>query len=101
MGKEKSKDNQSKYAESINFCHCTNLQVEMYLGKCVDSILHQTYRNLEVFLVDDGSPDKCPKVCTRARHSLAILAYTTNPAIVKKTCEENGWFKSDEITIME
>ena len=56
----------------------------MYLGKCVDSILHQTYRNLEVFLVDDGSPDKCPKVCTRARHSLAILAYTTNPAIVKK-----------------
>ncbi len=73
----------------------------MYLGKCVDSILHQTYRNLEVFLVDDGSPDKCPKVCTRARHSLAILSYTTNPAIVKKTCEENGWFKSDEITIME
>ena len=63
--------------------------------------LHQTYRNLEVFLVDDGSPDKCPKVCTRARHSLAILAYTTNPAIVKKTCEENGWFKNDEITIME
>ena len=46
--------------------------------------LHQTYRNLEVFLVDDGSPDKCPKVCTRARHSLAILAYTTNLAIVKK-----------------
>ena len=40
-------------------------------------------------------------VCTRARHSLAILAYTTNPAIVKKTCEENGWFKNDEITIME
>lgn len=40
-------------------------------------------------------------VCTRARHSLAILAYTTNPTIVKKTCEENGWFKSDEITIME
>lgn len=40
-------------------------------------------------------------VCTRARHSLAILAYTTNPAIVKQTCEENGWFSEDEITIME
>lgn len=40
-------------------------------------------------------------VCTRARHSLAILAYTTNPAIVKQTCEENGWFSGDEITIME
>ena len=56
----------------------------MYLGKCVESFLHQTYRNIEVFFVDDGSPDKCPKVCTRARHSLAILAYRTNPAIVKK-----------------
>lgn len=40
-------------------------------------------------------------VCTRARHSLAILAYTTNPAIVKQTCEENGWFRDDEITMMD
>ncbi|MCO6953219.1 glycosyltransferase, partial [Pseudomonas aeruginosa] len=31
--------------------------VERYLRKCVDSILHQTYSNLEILLVDDGSPD--------------------------------------------
>ena len=31
--------------------------VERYLRRCVDSILHQTYRNLEVLLVDDGSTD--------------------------------------------
>lgn len=37
--------------------------VEKYLGKCVESILSQTYTNLEVFLVDDGSPDNCGAIC--------------------------------------
>lgn len=37
--------------------------VEKYLSRCVDSIIGQTYSNLEIILVDDGSPDKCPKIC--------------------------------------
>lgn len=37
--------------------------VEKYLDKCVDSIVNQTYKNLEIILVDDGSPDNCPKMC--------------------------------------
>lgn len=37
--------------------------VERYLGKCVSSILMQSYDNLEVILVDDGSPDLCPELC--------------------------------------
>lgn len=37
--------------------------VERYLDRCVESIVNQTYRNLEIILVDDGSPDKCPEIC--------------------------------------
>ncbi|NEG95344.1 glycosyltransferase [Bifidobacterium sp. SMB2] len=37
--------------------------VERYLDRCVESIVNQTYRNLEIILVDDGSPDACPRMC--------------------------------------
>ena len=37
--------------------------VERYLEQCVDSILAQSYHNLEIILVDDGSPDNCPQIC--------------------------------------
>ncbi len=38
-------------------------KVEKYLDKCVSSIVEQTYTNLEIILVDDGSPDNCPAMC--------------------------------------
>ncbi|MDR1753720.1 MAG: glycosyltransferase [Eubacterium sp.] len=38
-------------------------KVEKYLRKCLDSIISQTYRNLEIILVNDGSPDNCEKIC--------------------------------------
>lgn len=38
-------------------------RAEKYLNKCVQSIVDQTYKNLEIILVDDGSPDNCPAIC--------------------------------------
>ena len=38
-------------------------KVEPYLRKCLDSIVNQTYKNLQIILVDDGSPDNCGAVC--------------------------------------
>lgn len=37
--------------------------VEKYLKKCIESIINQTYKNIEIILVDDGSPDNCGIIC--------------------------------------
>lgn len=38
-------------------------KVELYLARCVDSVLSQTIQDLQIILVDDGSPDNCPQIC--------------------------------------
>lgn len=38
-------------------------KIDKYLGICIESLLNQTYTNLEIILVDDGSPDRCPEIC--------------------------------------
>ena len=37
-------------------------RVEKYLVKCIDSIIEQSYKNIELILVDDGTPDKCQQI---------------------------------------
>ena len=37
--------------------------VESYLADCIDSITVQTFKDIEIILVDDGSPDNCPAIC--------------------------------------
>ena len=56
-------------------------KVEPYLRTCVDSVLAQTYENLEVILVDDGSPDNCPAICDE---------YAAKDSRVRVIHKENG-----------
>ena len=50
--------------------------VEQYLEKCVNSIINQTYKNLEIILVDDGATDKSGKLCDElAKLDNRIMAY--------------------------
>lgn len=37
--------------------------IDRYLGICIESIINQTYKNLEIILVDDGGNDRCPEIC--------------------------------------
>ena len=37
--------------------------IDRYVGLCIESIINQTYRNLEIILVDDGGKDRCPEIC--------------------------------------
>lgn len=59
--------------------------VEKYLNRCVDSILAQTYQNLEIILVDDGSPDNCPQICDN---------YVQKDSRIKVIHKENGGLSS-------
>lgn len=56
-------------------------KVEKYLKRCVDSILAQTYHNMEVILVDDGSPDNCGKICDQ---------YAAQDSRIRVIHKENG-----------
>ena len=40
-------------------------KIEKYLDRCLESLVKQSYNNLEIILIDDGSPDRCPEICDR------------------------------------
>jgi len=56
-------------------------KVEKYLDCCIRSIVEQTYTNLEIILVDDGSPDNCPAMCD---------AWAAKDSRIKVVHKENG-----------
>lgn len=54
---------------------------EPFLSQCIESILNQTHRDIELILVDDGSPDNCPKICD---------SYAVQDTRVRVIHKENG-----------
>ena len=56
-------------------------KVELYLDECIISLINQTYRNLEIILIDDASPDKCPQMCDM---------YAQKDSRIKVIHKENG-----------
>ncbi len=58
-------------------------KVEEYLEDCIDSLLRQTYRSLEILLIDDGSPDRCGEICDRyaAADSRIRVFHTENKGL--------------------
>lgn len=60
-------------------------KVEKYIRQCVDSIINQTYEDIEIILVDDGSPDNCPQICDD---------YAKTDSRVKVVHKENGGLMS-------
>ena len=81
-------------------------RVEQYLCKCVESVLTQTYHDLEIILVDDGSPDGCGKICDeyaeRDERVKVIhkpnggVASARNAGLDAATGEWIGWVDSDD-----
>lgn len=55
--------------------------IERYVGHCIESLAQQTYQNLEIILVDDGSPDHCPQICD---------LYASKDKRIKVIHKENG-----------
>ena len=83
--------------------------VEKYLDRCVRSVVRQTYDNLEILLIDDGSPDNCPQMCdawaqidTRIRvihKQNAGLGMARNTGIENATGKYICFFDSDDYII--
>ena len=81
-------------------------KVEKYLEKCIESIIKQTYTNLQIILVDDGSPDNCGKICDEyAKKDLRIevihkanggLSDARNVGISKAKGRYIGFVDSDD-----
>ena len=77
---------------------------EKFLEECLDSILTQTYQNIEIIAVDDGSTDSSPDILERHSDKISIisqknqgLAYALNLGISKMKGKWFKWFSPDDV----
>ena len=91
-------------------------KTEQYLNACIESLVNQTYQNIEIILVDDGSPDRCPKICDSWKkrdcrivviHSQNCgVSHARNLGLSKATgkyiafCDSDDYYTSDHISKM-
>ena len=85
--------------------------VEKYLNRCIKSVINQSYKNLEIILVDDGSPDNCPTLCDEwakkdnrikvIHKKNAGLGYARNTGIENATGEYICFFDSDDYIALD
>ena len=54
--------------------------IELYISSCIESLLNQTYKNLEIILVDDGSSDESSRICDdyKVKDSRIIVIHKIN-----------------------
>lgn len=85
--------------------------VEKYLNRCIKSVVNQSYKNLEIILVDDGSPDRCPEMCDEwakkdsrikvVHKNNAGLGYARNTGIENATGEYICFVDSDDYIALD
>lgn len=58
-------------------------QAESYIGECIESILSQTYQNIQLILVEDGSPDRCGEICEEyaAKDNRILVLHKQNEGV--------------------
>ena len=66
-------------------------KVEKYLARCVESLRNQTLQDIEIILVDDGSPDQCPQMCDDyvAKDSRIRVVHQLNQGVA--VARNTGW----------
>ena len=67
-------------------------RVEAYLDTCVESLVNQTLEDIEIILVDDGSPDNCPAMCD---------SWAKKDSRIKVLHKENGGLASARNAALE
>lgn len=79
-------------------------KVESFLCRCIDSVLNQTYNNLEVVLVDDGSPDGCSAICDEyaRKDNRVIVIHKRNGGLSSaRNAALNSSLKGDYVTFVD
>lgn len=77
--------------------------VEKYINKCIESIKKQTYKNLEIILVDDGSTDRCGEICDNysKKDNRIIVIHKENGGLSDARNTGVDWAKGEYITFVD